>query len=1027
MLTPINYINAGKWLMTIGVFFANSFSCNAQATEQQVQTYSFNAVSSGQGLPHYSTHHIMQDSFGFIWISTRDGLCRFDGRSCTVFRANKKNGLKLDANLIWLTFEDSKKRLWVGTKGGGLSYFNPETGTSKVFKNEDGNPQTLSKDIVTAIFEDSNNTLWVGTDGGGLNKVIEHSNEDSIYFEPIKLRESTDDNLAVLDIEESEAGKLWIATYGHGILTYDLETGVIDSINTKTRPIQLKDNYVMTLAQEDSTMWVGTKFGGLSSINIKGASVQNFSSEPDHAGSLPNNFIWNIYIDDQGNKWIGTYGGGLAFLEKGRTDFRLIKDANTQNGFSDKFILHTMQDKQGQLWIATDSQGAFRFRTNSVYRQLNMEWTGIENTSNLIINHLFLDSGNKFWISTNSGLFTADQDFKNIQKKESGLGTSIFYEVNEDEAGRIWIASNNDLGYYNPKTGLWGDLDLAGRLNEPGTDRYFDIEFGKNGWIWLATDGGLVAYHPDTKEVELYQHKESDPETIAGNKISSILVDDHFIWVGTDDLGMSLFNTKTKTAEHIDLTKFITKQSVSEYITDITKDTFGNIAVGTADKGLYYIYHTDGVIDSVQHINKKNTLQASSVFDIQPVEDYLLVSYREGMSKLNIHSSSIINTKLPEAISISGTKELYEAKGNLYFFSRDKIFNIESQHIRETAASPAVQLTGLEVYNKPVASAIALHNQNRLELGYDEDFITITYSTLNYDINASYSTEYILEGHDPFWLEGAESESINYSNLQPGEYVFKVRFTDDEGNRENQLELPVIVRTPFWQTNFFYFILLFSILTVLYLAFKYRMYYLLKEEKTRTQIARDLHDDLSGTLSSISFFSEAARRVQSKPEEAKRFLLKIDSSAAEAKEKINDIIWAIDPSKDNWSVFLKKCTRYATDALDSKGIEYAIDIDDSFKMNIGLELRQNLWLIYKEMINNLAEHSNATKAEIIFTEKDKEIHLRVEDNGKGFDKNKENTRNGITNIIQRSKLIGGIVELKSAPGEGTRWNLTVKR
>ncbi len=1026
-MIPINYIKAGKWLMVFGGLFANSFSCNAQAMEQPVQTYSFNAISSEQGLPHYSTHHIMQDSFGFLWISTRDGLCRYDGHSCTVFRANNEKGLRLDANLIWLTFEDSKKRLWIGTKGGGLSYFNPKTGTSKVFRNENGNSQTLSKDIITAIFEDSNNTLWIGTDGGGLNKIKEFPEKDSIQFEQISLTGFSEDNLSVLDIEESEAGKLWIATYGHGIILYDLETGEIDSINTKTNPIQLKDNYVMTLAREGSTMWAGTKFGGLSKINIKEGAVHHFMNESDDTGSLPNNFIWNNYIDDQGNKWIGTFGGGLALLEKDGADFQLIKDANNQNGFSDKFILHTMQDRQGQFWLATDSQGAFRFRTNSIYKQLNIEWTGIENTSNLIINHLFLDSKNKFWISTNSGLFTADKDFKNIQRKETGLGTSIFYEVNEDEKGRIWIASNNDLGYYDPKTGLWGVLDLAGKLNVPGTDRYFDIEFGEQGWIWLATDGGLVAYHPDTEKLELYQHKENDPNTIAGNKLSSILMNGYFIWIGTDDLGMSLFNTRTKTAENIDLSKFIPKQSVSQYISDVSKDSYGNIAVGTTDKGLYYIYHSNGVIDSVLHINKKNSPQTSAVFDIQPLDGYLLVSYREGMSKLNVQSSSIINTKLPESISLAGAKEIYEANGSIFFFTRDKIFNIEPQFIQESATTPAVQLTGLEVYNKPVAPAISLHSQNRLELGHDEDFITITYSTLNYDVNVSYLTEYILEGRDPFWLEGAESEAINYSNLQPGEYVFKVRFTDANGNRENQLELPITIRTPFWQTNFFYFILLFSILTILYLAFRYRMYYLLKEEKTRTQIARDLHDDLSGTLSSISFFSEAARRVQSKPEEATRFLQKIDSSAAEAKEKINDIIWAIDPSKDNWSVFLKKCTRYATDALDSKGIEYSINIDDSFKVNIGLELRQNLWLIYKEMINNLAVHSKATRAEILFTEQDKEIHLKVQDNGKGFDKNHQNTRNGITNIIQRSKLIGGKIELRSAPGEGTEWNLKVER
>jgi len=219
-------------------------------------------------------------------------------------------------------------------------------------------------------------------------------------------------------------------------------------------------------------------------------------------------------------------------------------------------------------------------------------------------------------------------------------------------------------------------------------------------------------------------------------------------------------------------------------------------------------------------------------------------------------------------------------------------------------------------------------------------------------------------------------------------------------------------------------IIICMILTAGYILYRYRVYYLLKEERTRNQIARDLHDDLSGTLSSISFFSEAALRVRKDPIESQRFLEVITKSAVEAKEKINDIIWAIDPSKDDWSVFLKKCKRFAADVLDSNDITYSMNIDDSFSFPVELEVRQNLWLIFKECITNLSKHANATEVEITLTEKGSIVQMKITDNGVGFDPDKIKNGNGIKNIRYRAEQINGEVELITDEGTGTTWSFT---
>lgn len=221
-------------------------------------------------------------------------------------------------------------------------------------------------------------------------------------------------------------------------------------------------------------------------------------------------------------------------------------------------------------------------------------------------------------------------------------------------------------------------------------------------------------------------------------------------------------------------------------------------------------------------------------------------------------------------------------------------------------------------------------------------------------------------------------------------------------------------------------IIAFLLIIGLYAIHRYRNYYALREEHTRTRIARDLHDDLSGTLSSISLFSEAAQRGEANNEESKRFLSIIDKNALDAKEKINDIIWAVNPSYDDWPTFLAKCKRFASDTFDSNNIEYDLDFDDDFYIPVNQELRQNLWLIFKESINNLVIHSQAPKAKIKFKKNKNNIELIVSDNGIGFNIQELDHVNGLNNIKYRAKLINGEAKLSSKPNMGTTWKFKFK-
>lgn len=988
---------------------------------QTTQTHLFTDVDDHVNLPHHAVHHLLQDEFGFIWISTRNGLCRYDGSKCTLFGEREKGVNRLNSNMVWLTYEDAENRIWIGTKGGGLSVYDPRKDHIQHYQHHPENAASLSHDIVTAIFQDADNRMWIGTDGGGLNRVSEVNN-DSLSFQKIEFENLDTNQLAVLDIlEDKKSGKLWIATYGEGILVYNPQQQSVERIHSGTGKNALSDDYVMSLEKQGQTIWAGTKFGGLNKITINKQAVTHYRHQKNEAGSLPHDFVWNVFIDEEKRLWVSTYGGGLVYFDNEKNQFVHIRDLR-EDGFSDKYIMQVMQGSQGQYWVATDNEGAFHFDPKSVYCPVDFKWEGVDDFSNLIIHQIKKDSRNRYWIMTNQGIYTLGQTMEVASRQGDDFGSSIFYKMAEDAGGRLWFASNQYLHYLNPETGTTGTVDTHGRLNVAGTDRLFDVLVDDDNNLWLASDGGLIHYDPTTDQLQLFRHQPGDETTITGNKIDHLFKDGDHLWVSTDDQGVSRFNTTTKRAQDLNLAAFGDLPEVKT-INDIERDQRGNLWLGSSGHGAFVLYRSGVTIDSVEQITSAKGLISDRIIDMDMQEEGVLLVSDEGLSWME-PDSAIKNIRFPRDISRTASPQ-FAKPDSLYLFSRNQIVQLQPQHIRHNMKEPPIQITGMDIYGDPVFTLNDFLSPVPIVLEHTQNFLTLRYRVLNYKPSAHYVTQYMLEGHDPYWLNGKDHEAVNYTNLVPGEYVFKTRFSNNRSPKR-EWAIPIVIKAPFWQQTWFRLFVLVCVAGILYSAYRYRMYYLLKEEKIRNRLARDLHDDLSATLSSISFFSEAAQKVQANnEEETARFLKLIEAGAVESKEKINDIIWAIDPENDDWSAFLKKCKRYASDMFDSKEIQYQIEMADNFSIPADLEIRQNLWLIFKEMVNNLLKHAQATKAKVRFVEENNGILLEISDNGTGIDETEANGGRGIKNIYERARQIGAKAEFVSDKPNGTTWKLTL--
>jgi hypothetical protein len=313
------------------------------------------------------------------------------------------------------------------------------------------------------------------------------------------------------------------------------------------------------------------------------------------------------------------------------------------------------------------------------------------------------------------------------------------------------------------------------------------------------------------------------------------------------------------------------------------------------------------------------------------------------------------------------------------------------------------------------------------EFRYDENVCTIEYIGINFRDEKAVRYQYRLTGAGPEWHPSTDHHAVTFATLNPGSYVFEVRAISGEGVYSTDASsLAFTIVPPFWQQWWFRVLAASCLAGLFFFFYRYRMAKVLEIERTRNRIARDLHDEVGGTLSSISYFAEALHaetKKQGLPRN-EQLLSLIRESTASAKASMSDIAWSLDPSNDSWEKLLSKMRRYAADLLEARSIRHSISIPATVPATtLSMEARQNIWLLFKEMIVNAVKHSGCTEIGISLRIENNLLILTVADNGLGFDANAVTDGRGVRNIRERAALLGGELRLETSRGNGTCWEL----
>lgn len=659
-----------------------------------------------------------------------------------------------------------------------------------------------------------------------------------------------------------------------------------------------------------------------------------------------------------------------------------------------------------------------------------------------------------------------------ILTKKDGLNDDYVYGLFVDESGLLWAMLDNGISVIDSRKGLQiydQNSNIEGLVSGI---------FKVKGFVYAISNKGFYS-----KEKNLnFKKINTDPIQV----YNSILLSNRII-SGTYGGLIEIYKNKLKKVSSVVYEKII-KTSETEFLgwsdnnlykielrNDELKETLYlsdfpfPIRWDKLNNQLYAYIGSDRIL-SLELSNKK--IQLIPIPDI--IDDvFILYSYNEKMflsspeGMFEISSSKIERTENNPFKALKGVSLVKVCDNEIWLRSSAKLYNIRNENgnwiyekdmfnnIGHSEAVYSIFCTEDEVWfgleNKVISisedysldSTPFQTNITRLEinddsliyagfdsvikntqLNYSKDKLRFNYASASFYNPEENTYSYKLEGFDKDWSTWTLETQKDYTNIPEGNYAFIVKSRNLFNQEGLADKFEFLVLPPWYRTWWAYTLYLITFLGLLYSGYKIRINQILQVQRVRNRIADDLHDDLSGTLIGISNFAKA---ISSNPQEKNktRFLSLIEKSADEAKEKISDIVWTINPEHDDWTAFLAKCRRYASDNFEAQKMDYALEMDENIPGDLSMELRKNLWLIFKEILTNITKHSNADYVLVRFNIDSKRLSILIKDNGKGFDLENSKKGNGIHSIKKRIQSLNGEVDLVSGIDQGTSWNIKV--
>lgn len=842
------------------------------------QEVRFRHLTINDGLSQNAVFAILQDSKGFMWFGTKDGLNKYDGYSFTIYQHNAFDSTSISDNYITTLFEDSRGILWIGTLNGGLNCFHRETESfQRIFYSDPGNNTSLvlsinedrsgniwigtrgdglfrlklsfvdgriiinnykqfvynsddinsiSNNIVTALFFDSNETFWVGTEND-LNK-FDYEKEIFLRY-PIHTKnpetQSSFQGKSISAIYESKAGILWLGTLS-GLVKFNRQDGSYKLYPHMFEVYRYGWGAILSIIEDFSgKLWLSSP-ASLMRFDPDYLSYNYFKNDPNDNHSISYNSISSSFVDKTGILWFGTSGMGISYFDSKLNRFSTFFDKkHTTSRVSGFSVSAVLEDKQGFIWIGTAILSRWNRKTGE-YKSFEISSYFPDTFGNVAVWSIMESSNGFTWFASEAGLFRYDPltekarqyklDLPDGSDKQHKRVCTVF----EDRNGIIWTLTENFLSrLIDADKGIFEHIRYNN--NPPYSELVRPVIYqDSKGIYWLGTKDGLLRFDYGNQSFKKYINDPKNPASLNNNLVKSICEDpfqpDKFLWIGTGGGGLNKFNTEEGTFIH-----FTEKSGLpNNVVYGVLSDDNGNLWLST----------------------------------------------NKGLSRFSINESSFRNFNVSDGLQSNefNTGAYFKSKNGEMFFGGIYGLNyFYPEKISDNPFIPDVVITDFRIIGGPdseTESTIREKNTSadQIILSYANDIIQFEFAALDYSAPGKNQYAYKLENFNKDWIYSGTVRTATFTNLSPGEYIFRVKGSNNDGVwNEAGTSIKLIITPPWWNTWWAYILYGLVFLSGLYFLRRYEMNRLklknqLRLEKVETDTLRKLDHLKSQFFANIS-------------------------------------------------------------------------------------------------------------------------------------------------------------------------------
>jgi ligand-binding sensor domain-containing protein/signal transduction histidine kinase len=781
------------------------------AVRGQAHTLRFETLSVGDGLSQSAVLAILQDQQGFMWFGTEDGLNRYDGYTFTVYKHDPDDPTTPSDDYISTIYEDRRGELWIGTRSGldrldrvgsrfiryshdprdpqslsgkwvtaifedrdgglwvgtdeGLNALDPTTGAFTHYLHNSDDPASLSDDLITAIYGDRDGALWIGT-SGGLDRLLVTTGDFAHYRHDPGDSGSLGGNRVSAILEDSQ-GLLWVATEDGGLDQRDRssETFVHHRYDPED-PGSLVHNRVRVILEDSrGRLWVGTQ-NGLDLYNRDRNQFTHYQHSASDPYSLSSNAVWAIHEDQAGLMWFGTYGGGLSKYNPTTDQFTLYRhNPDLPGELSDNMVWSIYEDGNRVLWIGTFNGGLNRLDRESgafaVYRHDSEDPSSLGSDD---VRAILEDRQNGLWVGTSEGLDCLDRasgtftHYRHDPDDLQSLSDDRVVVLHEDRLGNLWVGTRS--GGLNRLDRLTGDF--VRYQSDPendfslSDDRVWALYGDSFGRLWVGTLRGVNVWDPANDQFTRYLHDPEDPQSLSNDGAFSFHEDaSGAIWIGTWGGGLNRFDRATK---------------------------------------------------AFSHYTEKDGLANDVVYGIESdSEGFLWLSTNAGLSRFSSRSGTFQNFDVSDGLQdneFNAGAHFRSDSGEMFFGGIGGFNAFHPDRVTGNVHIPPIAITAFSKFNEVVRADLS--PDEHLRLSYRDSFVSFEFAALDYAAAERNQYAYMLEGQDKDWVRAGTRRHADYTNLRGGNYVFRVKGSNNDGVwNEEGIAVRVTVTPPYWERWWF--------------------------------------------------------------------------------------------------------------------------------------------------------------------------------------------------------------------------------